>query len=484
MTYEPGHGSAGSGCIGDHVVVPTSEAVSVHHQAPRTQPTTAPRRLRRAAVALAVVLATSATLADPVLAVGDGDETLGSHPADAPRPSALPSPSVLGVDPGTGISPELSGVEVDSSRYRSAVAAFADVEEAHHRAQVTRVEAEVALQGLQEQSLRLRAELTAAEAAEVANRGRLVEVGRRIRAFAVEAYVERGGVTLSPDPDEVNATQRAQATLRVVDEIQIEELAAAEEALEEALDQRVAVGADLTVVEGQITTTEATRAQAAADEQRRTERLGEAQQEGDRAWMTAEVVGTDLTLVALDAYFRAARTLAGDRPSCGLRWSAIAGISRVEGRHGTYGGSSVDADGDTTARIIGIALDGTGGTAAIADTDGGRLDGDSSVDRAVGPMQFIPSTWSQYARDGNGDDRRDPHNLYDAALAAAAYLCAGRSGLEADASLRSAFLVYNRSGAYADQVLGFTHGYDRFVIPPPQPTPNPGAAGTTLARQG
>ena len=32
-------------------------------------------------------------------------------------------------------------------------------------------------------------------------------------------------------------------------------------------------------------------------------------------------------------------------------------------------------------------------------------------------MQFIPSTWKQYASDGNGDGKSDPQNAYDAAMA-------------------------------------------------------------------
>ena len=50
-------------------------------------------------------------------------------------------------------------------------------------------------------------------------------------------------------------------------------------------------------------------------------------------------------------------------------------------------------------------------------------------DRAVGPMQFIPTTWQRFARDGDGNGAADPHNLYDAALSAAEYLCRGRSNL-------------------------------------------------------
>jgi membrane-bound lytic murein transglycosylase B len=101
----------------------------------------------------------------------------------------------------------------------------------------------------------------------------------------------------------------------------------------------------------------------------------------------------------------------------------------------------------------------------VGDSDGGSLDGDPNVDRAVGPMQFIPTSWRAFGRDGNGDGVRDPQNMYDAALAAAVLLCRTR-GLEADDAMRRAFLAYNNSGAYATLVLQRTHGYDAFQIPP------------------
>src|SRR3546814_7774003 len=82
--------------------------------------------------------------------------------------------------------------------------------------------------------------------------------------------------------------------------------------------------------------------------------------------------------------------MAFEQPACGVQWWAVAGISRVEGHHGTYGGSTVALGGDTTKRIIGIQLNGTNQTAVIGDSDGGALDGDPVFDRAVGPMQFIP----------------------------------------------------------------------------------------------
>lgn len=172
------------------------------------------------------------------------------------------------------------------------------------------------------------------------------------------------------------------------------------------------------------------------------------------ARLRADVVGVDFPVVALDAWIKAS---AG--APCRVPWWALAGISKIESRHGTYRGGQLDAQGYPSVAIIGPRLDGSGGFAAILDTDGGRLDGDAAYDRAVGPMQFIPSTWARWGRDGDGDDRRDPHSLYDAAAAAAAYLCHGRSDLGVDAQLRSAYFSYNHSQAYVAAVVAAAHGY-------------------------
>jgi membrane-bound lytic murein transglycosylase B len=138
----------------------------------------------------------------------------------------------------------------------------------------------------------------------------------------------------------------------------------------------------------------------------------------------------------------------------------------VEGRHGTYGGTRLLPNGDTSKRIIGIQLNGTNDTAVVADTDGGSLDGDASYDRAVGPMQFIPQTWERFAEDGNEDGTTSPWNLYDAALAAANYLCTASSGLSEDPGLRTAYFSYNHSQHYVDSVLGFARLYERSLEVP------------------
>ncbi len=141
----------------------------------------------------------------------------------------------------------------------------------------------------------------------------------------------------------------------------------------------------------------------------------------------------------------------------------------MEGQHGTYGGASLDELGNATKRIIGIQLNGTNETQVVADSDGGALDGDPVFDRAVGPMQFIPQTWTRFAADGNADGITTPFNLYDAALAAARYLCRASAALDADPGLRTAYFSYNHSLPYVDRVLSFAHLYQRTVsLPDPR----------------
>ncbi len=185
------------------------------------------------------------------------------------------------------------------------------------------------------------------------------------------------------------------------------------------------------------------------------------------ARLNATVDGTDISTVALDAYWRAQGHMAVTDPGCRISWWALAGIGRTESRHGTYLGSAVGVDGRAEPPIVGPPLDGTNGFRKVPDSDGGALDGDAGSDRAVGPMQFLPGTWRTVGRDGNGDGRADPDNIYDAALGAAVYLC--RSGdLSAEPALRGAYLTYNRSLVYVDTVIGFATAYrDAVALPSP-----------------
>ncbi|MFE9770132.1 lytic transglycosylase domain-containing protein [Streptomyces sp. NPDC005931] len=158
----------------------------------------------------------------------------------------------------------------------------------------------------------------------------------------------------------------------------------------------------------------------------------------------------------LDAYKKAEAKLREAKPGCNLPWQLLAAIGKVES--GQARGGRVDADGTTLAPILGPQLDGNG-FALIKDTDRGAYDGNSVYDQAVGPMQFIPSTWEWAGRDGNGDGSDDPNNIYDAALAAGHYLCRFGWDLSDRADLNRAILSYNNSTHYLNTVLSWLEFY-------------------------
>ncbi|MFE7777337.1 lytic transglycosylase domain-containing protein [Streptomyces sp. NPDC057445] len=160
----------------------------------------------------------------------------------------------------------------------------------------------------------------------------------------------------------------------------------------------------------------------------------------------------------LDAYKRAHTSLAASDPACRLPWQLLAAIGKVES--GQARGGRVDGNGTTTSPILGPVLNGVG-FADITDTDNGAYDGDATHDRAVGPMQFIPSTWEGWGQDANGDGRKDPNNIYDAALAAGKYLCADGRDLSQQADMDRAVLSYNRSQEYLRTVLSWFEYYSR-----------------------
>lgn len=158
----------------------------------------------------------------------------------------------------------------------------------------------------------------------------------------------------------------------------------------------------------------------------------------------------------LTAYKKAEDSLAGSDPNCALPWELLAAIGKVES--GQARGGAVDDDGTTLKPILGPVLNGSG-FAEITDTDRGVYDGDTTYDRAVGPMQFIPSTWANWGADGNGDGRQDPNNIFDAALAAGEYLCAGERDLSVKGDLDRAILSYNQSREYLHTVLSWLEFY-------------------------
>lgn len=108
-------------------------------------------------------------------------------------------------------------------------------------------------------------------------------------------------------------------------------------------------------------------------------------------------------------------------PYCpGLSWTVLAAIGQVESGHG-------------------------------------RNLGPSSAG-ALGPMQFLPSTWAYSGVDGDGDGKVDIMSPFDAVPAAALYLCragAGRGGQ----GLYDAIFSYNHLDSYVQKVLALAAAY-------------------------
>jgi len=203
--------------------------------------------------------------------------------------------------------------------------------------------------------------------------------------------------------------------------------------------------------------------------------------QGDPADAVGNASTNGIPEAALAAYQRAETIINAADTSCHLPWQLIAAIGRVESDHGRVHGSRLDDDGLAQPAIFGIPLDGSRGTATISDTDAGLLDSDTEFDRAVGPMQFIPSTWSVVGGGAAGDSQRNPQDIDDAALATAVYLCSGSDDLSTDDGRRASVYRYNHSQEYVDLVLAF---YDAYVDGEYTSVPNSATPGPTLLPSG
>lgn len=442
----------------------------------RTAPPRPPRlrgAVRPVALALVVVLAgigPSAAAAEQ----GPGPQPPGTEPG-TPDPSAPPATGEPGEPPPVGplpdLHPSLAGVAVTSPAHDAAAdhrdTVSADLEEAHR----LHADTEVELTRLMARD----AELTTQITESAARAEHWEEEARRLdgdaRAVVVDSFVRgASGADLGPlleiDVETAEAEAQAQVVSGTVTARHLRELRHAQEQAHRHRNDETLARAVRAGVRDAYAAAEEVRDGAAADIDRLAVELLEATATAEDERRLAEVVGGGFPLVVLDAYVKGAAAMALEAPECGIPWWALAGIGRIESRHGTHGGAEVRADGSLTRPIIGIPLNGTNDTAVIWDSDGGLIDGDPLVDRAAGPMQFIPTTWARWGRDGDGDGDREIQNLYDAAAAAAAYLCAS-GPMTDDAGLARGYFSYNHSAAYVLNVLDQAHGYrDAIDVPP------------------
>ena len=118
----------------------------------------------------------------------------------------------------------------------------------------------------------------------------------------------------------------------------------------------------------------------------------------------------------------------------GLPWPVLAAIGQVESGHGSNTGPSSAG--------------------------------------AMGPMQFLPSTFAAYAIDGNGDGVADIWNPADAIYSAANYLCANGAGAGPRA-LYNALWNYNHADWYVQMVIGVAGGIARRFNEPVPVVENP-----------
>lgn len=177
----------------------------------------------------------------------------------------------------------------------------------------------------------------------------------------------------------------------------------------------------------------------------------------DPAWLVATSRQAGVPLPALRAY---AHAQLADVGGCGVGWTTLAGIGWVESQHGTIGGRALGDDGRSSTPILGPALNGRGAFAAIHSSAQSRAwHGDAVWEHAVGPMQFLPSTWDQWATDGDGDGHADPLDLDDAAAATARYLCASGQDLATGPGWAAAVLTYNHAQVYVDDVYAAAVAY-------------------------
>jgi len=352
-------------------------------------------------------------------------------------------------------------VAVDSPGYRAAVAALGQAQGllADGAGQMS-----VLVATIDELTLardQVQASLPALTEATEATHNRLRRGQADLRRLAAAQYVNHGAGSLGDAllrTGDVLGTERGRVLLNVAGTAQLGDVARYEGRYDAAQFQLVTARQSLADLEARLATTTTERSTLGQRIAEAESMLPDLEQQVRVEYRLAEVAGTDLPYIAFEAYWGAARQQAAATPGCNLHWTVLGGIGRVESDHGRFRGTSLDLRGTTTGPIIGIALTGENETANIADTDAGALDGDTRWDRAVGPMQFIPTTWRSSATDGDGDGTASPHNIYDAARTAASYLC--RSGdLGSIAGLRQAILTYNYSNAYVDAVLGHAGRY-------------------------
>lgn len=165
------------------------------------------------------------------------------------------------------------------------------------------------------------------------------------------------------------------------------------------------------------------------------------------SWLATTAAKTGIPRRALQAYAGASIVSETRNPGCNLGWNTLAGIGEEESGQGTSGGAHIGPNGDVVGSIVGQLI----------------TQGPAAGQRALGPMQIIPSTWAQYAVDADGTGQASPNNIDDAALAAADYLCVAGGDLSTGAGWTAAVHAYNPDDSYVAAVRADANQYARLA---------------------
>ena len=155
-------------------------------------------------------------------------------------------------------------------------------------------------------------------------------------------------------------------------------------------------------------------------EQRAATGGGEVQRGYELRIARQEIVAEPVEPISKKAYERLYRQSAREY-GFGEDWHVLAAVGEVESNHGENMGPSIAG--------------------------------------AMGPMQFLPSTWETSGVDGNGDGTANIMDPRDAIPAAAGYLKAGG----APKDWYRALFTYNHADWYVVKVLGVAEGYRRLA---------------------
>ena len=247
--------------------------------------------MRRAGLTAAAVVAGLLTIAAPA----------GARPqqTDPPAPTPPATPVLA------SISPDLSGVEVDSVGFRRADTLYVFVRSELEDVRTTRATAETQLADLAAEELQLAASMQEGTVLKKAAVVDLAAVRERRRQVAVAGYVGASGAASAADLVDLDSNVAAQARgliVRGLDEASATDLQAAEAAYITAVDRIERARSGRAGVRERVERITTIRDQAAAEEERLVAELAQRRVDLDQARALSTVVGADFTLVAMDAY--------------------------------------------------------------------------------------------------------------------------------------------------------------------------------------